>query len=197
MAIVVLKSCQRNAAPKILNDPSNAAIPGASEGGYRQPTSTLLDFLHFGVDHVVVRRLGCASIGATMRLLRAAGRCLSCLLGLHVGVHLLTELLADPSAEVSDPSVSRAVADLARERTGTVKDEIIKSVAKRGIPDATILAGDITHFVGSDRIAEMKYKNFTDYRQLYATLLNEWWGFNAAQSERVLGGRFAALPLFG
>lgn len=32
---------------------------------------------------------------------------------------VLTELLADPSAEVSDPSVSRAVADLARERTGT------------------------------------------------------------------------------
>ncbi|MBL8308823.1 MAG: DUF1501 domain-containing protein [Burkholderiales bacterium] len=37
----------------------------------------------------------------------------------------------------------------------------------------------------------------TDYRQLYATLLTEWWGFNAAQSERVLGGRFAALPVFG
>lgn len=36
----------------------------------------------------------------------------------------------------------------------------------------------------------------TDYRQLYATLLNQWWGFSAAQTEAVLGGRFAAMPLF-
>lgn len=35
-----------------------------------------------------------------------------------------------------------------------------------------------------------------DYRSLYATLLRDWWGFNAAQSETVLGGKYASVPLF-
>lgn len=35
-----------------------------------------------------------------------------------------------------------------------------------------------------------------DYRSLYATLLRDWWGFSAAQSEKVLGGKYASLPLF-
>jgi uncharacterized protein (DUF1501 family) len=36
----------------------------------------------------------------------------------------------------------------------------------------------------------------SDYRSLYASLLRDWWGFSGAQSESVLGGKFATLPLF-
>ena len=36
----------------------------------------------------------------------------------------------------------------------------------------------------------------TDYRALYGTLLTQWWGFSAAQSEKVLAGKYAPLPLF-
>jgi uncharacterized protein (DUF1501 family) len=35
-----------------------------------------------------------------------------------------------------------------------------------------------------------------DYRSLYATLLRDWWGFTGAQSETVLGGKYASVPLF-
>jgi uncharacterized protein (DUF1501 family) len=35
-----------------------------------------------------------------------------------------------------------------------------------------------------------------DYRSLYASLLRDWWGFSGAQSEQVLGGKFATVPLF-
>jgi len=35
-----------------------------------------------------------------------------------------------------------------------------------------------------------------DYRSLYATLLRDWWGFAGAQTETVLGGKYATLPLF-
>ena len=35
-----------------------------------------------------------------------------------------------------------------------------------------------------------------DYRSLYATLLRDWWGFSGVQSEKVLGGKYASVPLF-
>ncbi len=36
----------------------------------------------------------------------------------------------------------------------------------------------------------------TDYRALYASVLRDWWKLSAAQSENVLGGNYASLPLF-
>ncbi len=35
-----------------------------------------------------------------------------------------------------------------------------------------------------------------DYRSLYASVLRDWWGFTGAQSEKVLGGKYASVPLF-
>jgi len=35
-----------------------------------------------------------------------------------------------------------------------------------------------------------------DYRSLYATLLRDWWGFSGVQSEKVLSGKYASVPLF-
>lgn len=35
-----------------------------------------------------------------------------------------------------------------------------------------------------------------DYRSLYASVLRDWWGFSGAQSEKVLGGKYASVPLF-
>jgi uncharacterized protein (DUF1501 family) len=36
----------------------------------------------------------------------------------------------------------------------------------------------------------------TDYRALYASVLRDWWKLSAAQTEGVLGGNYAPLPLF-
>ena len=43
---------------------------------------------------------------------------------------------------------------------------------------------------------EGNFIHSADYRSLYASLLRDWWGFSGAQSEKVLGGKFASIPLF-
>lgn len=66
---------------------------------------------------------------------------------------------------------------------------VIGGAVKGGLygehPSLTDLTGD-----GNLRFA-------TDYRSIYHTILSQWWGFSAAQSAAVLGGRYATLPLFG
>ncbi len=64
---------------------------------------------------------------------------------------------------------------------------VIGGAVKGGLygnhPSLTQLSGDGNLLFG------------TDYRALYNTLLTQWWGFSAAQSEQVLGGRYATLPI--
>ena len=43
---------------------------------------------------------------------------------------------------------------------------------------------------------EGNFIHSADYRSLYASLLRDWWGFSGAQSEKVLGGKYALIPLF-
>ena len=42
---------------------------------------------------------------------------------------------------------------------------------------------------------EGNFIHSADYRSLYASLLRDWWGFSGAQSESVLGGKYASIPL--
>ncbi len=62
---------------------------------------------------------------------------------------------------------------------GSVKGGIIGSA-----PSLTQLSGD----------GNLIYT--TDYRALYASVLRDWWKLSAAQSDSVLGGNYAPLPLF-
>ena len=66
---------------------------------------------------------------------------------------------------------------------------VLGGAVKGGIkglhPSLTQLSGD-GNFIHSN-----------DYRSLYATLLRDWWGFSGAQSEKVLGGKYGSIPLFG
>lgn len=62
---------------------------------------------------------------------------------------------------------------------GSVKGGIIG-----GAPSLTQLSGD----------GNLIYT--TDYRALYASVLRDWWKLSAAQSDSVLGGNYAPLPLF-
>ncbi len=72
---------------------------------------------------------------------------------------------------------------------GTANTQLVIGGAVRGgitggPPSLTQLSGD----------GNLLYTQ--DYRSLYATVLREWWGFSVGQSERVLGGAHATLPLF-
>ncbi|MBP6531532.1 MAG: DUF1501 domain-containing protein [Burkholderiales bacterium] len=60
----------------------------------------------------------------------------------------------------------------------------IKGGIKGAAPSLTQLSGD----------GNLIYT--TDYRALYASVLRDWWKLSAAQTEGVLGGYYAPLPLF-
>ena len=60
----------------------------------------------------------------------------------------------------------------------------VKGGVKGMHPSLTQLTGDGNFVHGAD------------YRSLYASLLRDWWGFTGAQSEKVLGGKYASIPLF-
>lgn len=53
------------------------------------------------------------------------------------------------------------------ERSGTIKDYTIQSLSQRGVAGATVLAGSLSHLMSKEKIAEMKYTNFQQYRELY------------------------------
>ena len=56
------------------------------------------------------------------------------------------------------------------------------------------LLGGAPNLVDLDNRGDIQFVN--DFRQVYASALQDWLGFSAADSEMVLGGKFAKLPLF-
>ena len=52
-------------------------------------------------------------------------------------------------------------------RSGHIEDHTYETLRERGVEKTTILSGDFLHLLGNDAIAEKKYENFVEYRQLF------------------------------
>lgn len=77
------------------------------------------------------------------------------------------------------------------DRTGVVEDATHKMLKSHGVKQATVLAGDIGHLIGNSAIADKKFENFQQYRQLYPEYGSVLVG-DSGQGDVMLGQRVLA-----
>ena len=102
------------------------------------------------------------------------------------------ELVEGPDETADDRGTLVFLTARPKDRLGVVEGHSKRALRRRGLEeDFTVLSGDFLHLVGNSEIAEKKYANFVQYRQLFPEYGFVFTG-DSGQGDAVFGAKIRA-----
>lgn len=77
------------------------------------------------------------------------------------------------------------------EFTGIIKDDAHRTLRKRGVKEASVLAGSFIGLISHEKMAAKKYENFEEYAEIYPEYDFTWLG-DSGQGDAILGVKMMA-----